>query len=110
MANCGDTGSTTVLRDAYFLLDGLEVRLKAALGHCSEVYSRCLYQSIPLSHQLIALLHLKGLSGRTLRRLPAVALALYTESDPCSLDDALAALSRAVDDEFTVKRVCETLI
>lgn len=69
--------------------------------------------SVPKSnhfiYRLTMLPHLKGLSGRTLRRLPALALALYTESDPCSMDEALYALSRAVDDEFAVKGVCETL-
>ncbi|MCJ1364287.1 T-complex protein 1 subunit beta [Acarospora aff. strigata] len=45
-----------------------------------------------------------GLSARTLRRLPALALALYTDRDPCSMDEALTALSQAVDDEFAVKK------
>lgn len=41
----------------------------------------------------------QGLSGRTLRRLPALAIAMYTTSDPCPIEEALAALSRAVEDE-----------
>ncbi|KAA6412170.1 MAG: pachytene checkpoint component Pch2 [Lasallia pustulata] len=39
------------------------------------------------------------ISARTLRRLPALALAMYTNSDPCPIDEALTALSRAVEDE-----------
>ncbi|KAI9876754.1 MAG: hypothetical protein M1830_005802 [Pleopsidium flavum] len=46
-----------------------------------------------------------GLSGRTLRRLPALALALYTNSDPCPMNEALRALSQAVDDEFAAKKM-----
>ena len=39
------------------------------------------------------------LSGRSLRRLPALALAMYTTSDPCPIEEAVAALARAVEDE-----------
>ncbi|MCJ1227528.1 hypothetical protein MMC12_004184 [Toensbergia leucococca] len=42
-------------------------------------------------------------SGRTLRRLPVLALAMHTENDPCSFEEALTALSRAVEDEKAVE-------
>ena len=58
---------------------------------------------------LTMLLRVEGLSARTLRRLPALALALYTDRDPCSMDEALTALSQAVDDEFAVKKVAGSL-
>ncbi|MCJ1257091.1 hypothetical protein MMC24_004916 [Lignoscripta atroalba] len=45
----------------------------------------------------------KNLSGRISRRLPALAMALHTNSDPCSIEDALEALSRAVDEELLSK-------
>ncbi|KAF6232364.1 hypothetical protein HO173_009469 [Letharia columbiana] len=38
-------------------------------------------------------------SGRTLRRLPVLSLAMYTTQDPCPIDEALNALSEAVDNE-----------
>ena len=41
----------------------------------------------------------KNLSGRTLRRLPTLALAMYTRRDPCSIEEAFAALSKAVQEE-----------
>jgi hypothetical protein len=39
-----------------------------------------------------------SLSGRTLRRLPYVALALYGKHDRCTVREALDALSRAISD------------
>ncbi|KAF2809959.1 AAA-domain-containing protein [Mytilinidion resinicola] len=41
-----------------------------------------------------------GLSGRTLRRLPFLALAMYTDREPCKVYEGLAALSRAIDVEL----------
>nr|POE63167.1 pachytene checkpoint protein 2 like [Quercus suber] len=41
-----------------------------------------------------------GLSGRTLRRLPILALAMYTWGGPSSLKDAVAALEIAVEQEL----------
>ncbi|EON64972.1 hypothetical protein W97_04207 [Coniosporium apollinis CBS 100218] len=40
----------------------------------------------------------EGFSGRALRRLPFLALAMHTYSDPCPVPEALAALSLAVDE------------
>ncbi|MCJ1481784.1 hypothetical protein MMC06_001943 [Schaereria dolodes] len=37
------------------------------------------------------------LSGRALRRLPAMALAIYTNHDPCTIEEAVECLSRSVD-------------
>lgn len=45
----------------------------------------------------------QGLSGRTLRRLPTLALALHTTIDPCPIEEALRALSCAVNDELQAK-------
>ncbi|KAL8973967.1 MAG: hypothetical protein Q9197_001796 [Variospora fuerteventurae] len=39
-----------------------------------------------------------GLSGRVLQRLPLQALAMYVHYDPCSIDEALDALSRIVEE------------
>jgi hypothetical protein len=41
----------------------------------------------------------KGLSGRTLRRLPLLSLAMHTFNDVCTIDEALTALSLAVSEE-----------
>ena len=40
----------------------------------------------------------QDLSARSLRRLPAVSLAMYTRQDPCPIDEALRALAQAVDE------------
>lgn len=45
-----------------------------------------------------------GLSGRTLRRLPVLGLAMYTWGGDCSLDDALSALEQAVEQEMLVNK------
>lgn len=49
----------------------------------------------------------EGFSGRTLRRLPILGLAMYTWGGNCSLDDAVTALNAAVDQELlaTTRRV-----
>ncbi len=39
------------------------------------------------------------LSARTLRRLPLMSLAMFAKHDPCPIDEALGALSQAVDKE-----------
>ncbi|KAM0801378.1 P-loop containing nucleoside triphosphate hydrolase protein [Usnea florida] len=41
-----------------------------------------------------------NLSARSLRRLPAVSLAMYTRQDPCTIDEAFRALAQAVDEEM----------
>lgn len=41
----------------------------------------------------------QGLSGRTLRRLPFSAIALYTYTETCELGEALAALDMVVVEE-----------
>lgn len=41
----------------------------------------------------------KGLSGRTLRRLPFLGLAMYTWGGKLTLDDAVEALEKAVEQE-----------
>ncbi|KAI5308086.1 hypothetical protein KEM55_006618, partial [Ascosphaera atra] len=45
----------------------------------------------------------EGLSGRTLRRLPALALVLYTSRTVCSIGQALEALEKAVEEECRAK-------
>ncbi|KAF2842689.1 AAA-domain-containing protein [Patellaria atrata CBS 101060] len=42
----------------------------------------------------------EGLSGRTLRRLPFLALALHTNDDHCNIQEALTALSISVGEEL----------
>lgn len=44
-----------------------------------------------------------GFSGRTLRRLPILALAMYTWGGECSLHDAISALESAVEQELKAK-------
>jgi SpoVK/Ycf46/Vps4 family AAA+-type ATPase len=39
-----------------------------------------------------------GLSGRTLRRLPLLAVTMWTYCNPCPINDALEALSLVVDE------------
>ncbi len=41
----------------------------------------------------------EGFSGRSLRRIPVLAVALYTHGQSCSIEEALAAVSLAVNDE-----------
>lgn len=38
----------------------------------------------------------KGFSGRTLRKLPLLAISMHTWGDSCPMDDALVALDKAV--------------
>jgi len=42
---------------------------------------------------------MSGMSGRVLRRLPTLALARYTYTDPAGLHQALEALSRVVEEQ-----------
>ncbi|KAI5296182.1 hypothetical protein KEM52_005298 [Ascosphaera acerosa] len=44
-----------------------------------------------------------GLSARTLRRLPALALVLFTDGSTCRIDGALQALAQAVEEELRAK-------
>lgn len=44
-----------------------------------------------------------GFSGRTLRRLPFLALAMHVRSDTCTIHEALAALEVAVLEEKAVR-------
>ncbi|XP_033632108.1 pachytene checkpoint protein 2 homolog [Asterias rubens] len=54
-----------------------------------------------LSHRLKEIaFKSEGLSGRTLRKLPFLAHALYVKTTPVSLEDYLSALSDAVDKQF----------
>ena len=43
------------------------------------------------------------MSGRTLRRLPAISLVLYTNGVFCGVDEALVALRRGVEEEAKAK-------
>ncbi|KAK3702358.1 hypothetical protein LTR37_014932 [Vermiconidia calcicola] len=43
-----------------------------------------------------------GFSGRTLRRLPILGLAMYTWGGDCTLQDAVSALEAAVEQELAV--------
>ena len=42
----------------------------------------------------------EGLSGRVLRRLPVLSLAKYTWSSDCTLDTAILALERTVQEKI----------
>ena len=44
----------------------------------------------------------EGFSGRTLRRLPILGLAMYTWEGTCTLNDAVSALEKAVEQEVVV--------
>lgn len=46
-----------------------------------------------------------GFSGRTLRRLPILGLAMYTGVGNCSLDDAVSALEAAVEQELIAMKL-----
>ena len=46
----------------------------------------------------------EGFSGRTLRRLPILGLAMYTGMGQCLLDDAVGALEAAVNQELMAMR------
>lgn len=41
---------------------------------------------------------LQNLSGRALRRLPIMSLAMYARQDPYPIEEALGALSQGVDE------------
>lgn len=45
----------------------------------------------------------QGLSGRALRRLPALALVMYTDAVCCDIGQAVNALGRAVEHEIATK-------
>lgn len=47
----------------------------------------------------------RGFSGRTLRRLPILGMAMYTWGSDCSLHDALLALEAAIDRELLAAQV-----
>ena len=47
----------------------------------------------------------QGFSGRTLRRLPILGLAMYTWGGNCSLQDAVSALEAAIDQELMVVKI-----
>ncbi|EME80275.1 uncharacterized protein MYCFIDRAFT_31276 [Pseudocercospora fijiensis CIRAD86] len=51
-----------------------------------------------------ALATCEGLSGRTLRRLPILGLAMYTWGGNCSIDEAVSALEASVEQELLVKK------
>lgn len=53
---------------------------------------------------LLIAYRLQSLSARTLRRLPTLSLAMYTRKDQCSIDEALVALERAVQEEKLVEK------
>ena len=46
--------------------------------------------------------HCDSLSGRALSELPEDSLCLYSAERPCSIQDALKALSRGIEEAFKV--------
>lgn len=47
----------------------------------------------------------QGFSGRTLRRLPILGLAMHTWGGKCSLGDAISALEKAAEQELAMAKV-----
>ncbi|KAK2879431.1 hypothetical protein FQN49_000891 [Arthroderma sp. PD_2] len=60
-------------------------------------------ESIPKQLADIAKMSI-GLSGRSLRRIPALSLVLHTDNEVCTVDQAVAALRRGVEEELKAKR------
>jgi SpoVK/Ycf46/Vps4 family AAA+-type ATPase len=60
------------------------------LSHLPDCAPRKLYK---LAQQA------EGLSGRTLRRLPILALTKYTDDEPCTIQDLLTALKQVIAEE-----------
>ncbi|KMP09321.1 hypothetical protein CISG_06438 [Coccidioides immitis RMSCC 3703] len=49
----------------------------------------------------------QGLSGRTLRRIPALSLVLYTTGACCSVDEAVDALEQGVEEELRIRQAAQ---
>lgn len=83
--------------------------LDESLIECMDAIPELAYVNLKLwnrpkstPRKLLRIAHkAQGMSGRTLRRLPFLALAEHVVVQPCSVQEALAALSRAVDEEIT---------
>lgn len=46
-----------------------------------------------------------GLSGRTLRRLPVLGLAMYTWGGEVGMNEAVGALEKAVEEEVAAMKI-----
>jgi pachytene checkpoint protein 2 len=57
------------------------------------------FVSDPFAISCQTLMGNQGFSARTLCRLPILALAMHVRKDPCSMDEALTALAKAVQEE-----------
>ncbi|EEQ32677.1 thyroid hormone receptor interactor 13 [Microsporum canis CBS 113480] len=69
----------------------------------TQLWYRLFPESIPKQLADISQMSV-GLSGRSLRRIPALSLVLYTSYEVCTVDQALAALRRGVEEELKVKQ------
>jgi ubiquinol-cytochrome c reductase cytochrome c1 subunit len=49
----------------------------------------------------------QGLSGRTLRRLPALSLVLHTGGTCCMIEEAIVALAMGVEEELRAQAEAE---
>jgi hypothetical protein len=69
--------------------------------------SQCQDASSPAQRIWLLAQKCQGLhfSGRTLRRLPVLSLAMYTWGGDVGIEDALGALERAVEEEVIAGRV-----
>ncbi|KAM5478140.1 cytochrome c1 [Microsporum canis] len=65
----------------------------------TQLWYRLFPESIPKQLADISQMSV-GLSGRSLRRIPALSLVLYTSYEVCTVDQALAALRRGVEEEL----------
>ncbi|KAF2764477.1 P-loop containing nucleoside triphosphate hydrolase protein [Teratosphaeria nubilosa] len=70
----------------------------------SEMQVRHIQQDSPARRLWALAQKCHGFSGRTLRRLPILGLAMYTWGGSVSLNDAVSALEAAVGQELLVKR------
>ncbi|EFW13333.1 pachytene checkpoint component Pch2 [Coccidioides posadasii str. Silveira] len=49
----------------------------------------------------------QGLSGRTLRKIPALSLVLYTTGACCSVDEAVDALEQGVEEQLRIRQAAQ---
>ncbi|EFR03555.1 pachytene checkpoint protein 2 [Nannizzia gypsea CBS 118893] len=93
------TNTTTELK---YVTKSAEFLLLPSYGEM-QLWYQLFPSSIPKQLADIARMSV-GLSGRSLRRIPALSLVLYTSYEVCPIDQAIAALKRGVKEELKAKR------
>ncbi|EER29833.1 ATPase, AAA family protein [Coccidioides posadasii C735 delta SOWgp] len=114
LSQCGLIEGATfevVQRDTGSPGPGLEymTRPAEALGiprYEMALWYRLFSRSIPKRLENIAEASV-GLSGRTLRRIPALSLVLYTTGACCSVDEAVDALEQGVEEELRIRQAAQ---